>query len=50
LAETCHDTFLTDYVPSLEKKCETTFDKNCKITYKAVVGQALWISRELMAG
>jgi len=33
-AEKCHNTFITDYAPSQEEKCSTSFDKNCKITYQ----------------
>ena len=37
-SEKCHDTFITDYVPTQEKKCETSFEKNCHIRYKPMVG------------
>jgi hypothetical protein len=35
--EKCHDTYVTDYVPTQQRKCETSFQKNCKITYKPTV-------------
>merc|ERR1711971_134437 len=36
-SEKCHDTFITDYVPTQERKCETSFDKNCRIRYRPMM-------------
>ena len=32
--EKCHNTFITDYAPTQEEKCSTSFEKNCQITYQ----------------
>jgi len=37
LSEKCHTTFLTDYVPTQERKCHTSYNKRCRITYKPSV-------------
>jgi len=36
-SDKCHNTYVTDYVPTQEEKCEMTFKKNCKITYEPTV-------------
>ena len=36
-AEKCHNTFITDYAPTQEEKCSTSFEKNCQITYQPTV-------------
>ncbi|XP_023338332.1 uncharacterized protein LOC111709001 [Eurytemora carolleeae] len=30
----CHDTYITEFLPSQEQKCEETFWKSCKIDFK----------------
>jgi len=37
VSEKCHQTFLTEYVPTLEKKCMTSYQKKCNIQYKPTV-------------
>ena len=32
----CHDTYITEFLPSQEQKCEETFWKSCKIDFKEV--------------
>ena len=34
LTEKCHSTFVTDYLPTQERKCEPSFEKKCQITYQ----------------
>jgi len=35
--EKCHDTFITDYIPTQQEHCEESFDKQCRITYKPMM-------------
>ena len=37
VSEKCHHTFLTEYVPTLERKCQTSYRKKCNIEYKPTV-------------
>jgi len=37
VSEKCHHTFLTDYVPTLEKHCQNSYHKKCSIIYKPEV-------------
>eukprot|EP00090_Calanus_glacialis_P007315 TRINITY_DN15757_c0_g1_i5.p1 TRINITY_DN15757_c0_g1~~TRINITY_DN15757_c0_g1_i5.p1 ORF type:complete len:457 (-),score=88.88 TRINITY_DN15757_c0_g1_i5:62-1432(-) len=37
VSEKCHHTFLTEYVPTLERKCQTSYRKKCNIQYKPTV-------------
>lgn len=32
----CHDTYITEFLPSQEQKCEESFWKSCKIDFKEV--------------
>ena len=41
LSEKCHTTFLTDYRPTQERKCHTSYNKKCRITYKPSVSPSL---------
>merc|ERR1712012_132051 len=37
--EKCHNTFITDYVPTQERKCHTSYNKKCRISYKPSVSK-----------
>merc|ERR1719192_2140403 len=37
LSEKCHRTFVTEYTPNMEKKCETSYQKRCSINYNPVM-------------
>ena len=37
MSKKCHNTFLTEYVPTMEKKCMTSYQKKCNIEYKPVM-------------
>ena len=37
LSEKCHTTFITDYRPTQERKCHTSYNKKCRISYKPSV-------------
>ena len=37
ITEKCHHTFLTDYVPTQERQCQTSYHKKCHIQYKPTV-------------
>jgi len=39
LTEKCHTTFLTDYIPTQEEKCLTSYNKKCRITYTPSVSE-----------
>jgi len=46
-SEKCHNTFITDYVPTQEKKCHTSYNKKCRITYKpSVTAETISVCRD----
>ena len=36
-SEKCHTTFMTDYRPTQEQRCHTSYNKKCRISYKPSV-------------
>ena len=38
----CHDSYITDFVPTQERKCETSYNKKCRITYTPQVHARLY--------
>lgn len=38
-SEKCHTTFMTDYRPTQERRCHTSYNKKCRISYKPSVSE-----------
>lgn len=38
-SEKCHSTFMTDYLPTQERRCHTSYNKKCRISYKPSVSE-----------
>jgi len=38
-SEKCHTTFMTDYRPTQEQRCHTSYNKKCRISYKPSVSE-----------